>query len=107
MIFTPEKVPFDQSLFFGALVHLVGKEPYGKVNHGDSGYYDFYWFLDKKELRELHIEDIPRWMNYFNLKTGECRCDIAYWDDLPKDSSGQLKRALRVTINHEIKKGEN
>lgn len=101
----PTKIPFDFSLFFGAVVHLAGKEPDRFVRHGDSGFYDFIWILAKKDMREIRLDAIIRWMNYFDIEAGSSRCDIACWTDIP-ESRANHEPVLRITIKHPVRKEE-
>lgn len=50
MAISGAKIPFDYGLFFGAILHWIGRDPDRKTRLGDDGYYD-YLVLPKRQTR--------------------------------------------------------
>jgi len=99
IVMLPAKIPFDFSLFFGAVKNLLGEET-KKENRIQSGHYDYIWEVTEENSRRIQecAGHIQRWMKYFDITFPESRCDIAVWNDSLCDG----KQCLRITIHHKM-----
>jgi hypothetical protein len=76
---TTRTIPFEYSLFWHAMIALIGREPDDAHRHGLNGIYTFQYeskdTLDAKNLAD-HAEILKEWLNLFEIMPLNSRCEF-------------------------------
>lgn len=95
-------IPFDYSLFYNAMVGLIGRIPSTMIRYGSVGFYDFVYIPENDTERRIfleHVETIRRWLSYFDVQTqdSKTRCEFV---------ETEFGQCLRITVYTADYKGQ-
>lgn len=101
-------IPFDHSLFWCAMIGLLGREPDDRVNQRMNGYHSFrYKPKDATENKKFidSIKMLKGWLSNFDLVPLESRCEYGPLTCPQEHEVG--KNYLDICIVYPVKKSED